>query len=153
VIGALDYARSVGAGTISVANNKHSEIGRHAEIAIEVDTGPEALSGSTRLKAGTAQKMVLNLLSTATMIQQGKTYGNLMVDVKATNEKLQARCLNILQEIFPTLERERLVQALEAAGGRVKLAAVILKTGLPPEQARAELERCNGHLRRVFGEA
>lgn len=153
VIGALDYARSVGAGTISVANNKHSEIGRHAEIAIEVDTGPEALSGSTRLKAGTAQKMVLNLLSTATMIQQGKTYGNLMVDVKATNEKLQARCLNILQEIFPTLERERLVQALEAAGGRVKLAAVILKTGLPPEQARAELERCGGHLRRVFGEA
>lgn len=153
VIGALDYARSVGAGTISVANNKHSEIGRHAEIAIEVDTGPEALSGSTRLKAGTAQKMVLNLLSTATMIQQGKTYGNLMVDVKATNEKLQARCLNILSEIFPTLERERLVQALEAAGGRVKLAAVILKTGLPPEQARAELERCGGHLRRVFGEA
>jgi len=153
VIGALDYARSVGAGTISVGNNKHSEIGRHAEIAIEVDTGPEALSGSTRLKAGTAQKMVLNLLSTATMIQQGKTYGNLMVDVKATNEKLQARCLNILSEIFPTLERERLVQALEAAGGRVKLAAVILKTGLPPEQARAELERCNGHLRRVFGEA
>lgn len=153
VIGALDYARSVGAGTISVANNKHSEIGRHAEIAIEVDTGPEALSGSTRLKAGTAQKMVLNLLSTATMIQQGKTYSNLMVDVKATNEKLQARCLNILQEIFPTLERERLVQALEAAGGRVKLAAVILKTGLPPEQARAELERCGGHLRRVFGEA
>lgn len=153
VIGALDYARSVGAGTISVANNKHSEIGRHAEIAIEVDTGPEALSGSTRLKAGTAQKMVLNLLSTATMIQQGKTYGNLMVDVKATNEKLQARCLNILQEIFPALERERLAQALEAAGGRVKLAAVILKTGLPPEQARAELERCGGHLRRVFGEA
>ena len=153
VIGALDYARSVGAGTISVANNKHSEIGRHAEVAIEVDTGPEALSGSTRLKAGTAQKIVLNLLSTATMIQQGKTYGNLMVDVKATNEKLQARCLNILSEIFPTLERERLVQALEAAGGRVKLAAVILKTGLPPEQARAELERCGGHLRRVFGEA
>jgi len=153
VIGALDYARSVGAGTISVGNNKHSEIGRHAEIAIEVDTGPEALSGSTRLKAGTAQKMVLNLLSTATMIQQGKTYSNLMVDVKATNEKLQARCLNILQEIFPALERERLAKALESAGGRVKLAAVILKTGLPPEQARAELERCGGHLRRVFGEA
>ena len=153
VIGALDYARSVGAGTISVANNKHSEIGRHAEIAIEVDTGPEALSGSTRLKAGTAQKMVLNLLSTATMIQQGKTYSNLMVDVKATNEKLQARCLNILSEIFPALERERLAQALESADGRVKLAAVILKTGLSPEQARAELERCGGHLRRVFGEA
>jgi len=101
VIGGLDYARSIGAGTISVANNKHSEIGRHADVAIEVETGPEALSGSTRLKAGTAQKLVLNLLSTGTMIQQGKTYSNLMVDVKATNEKLQARCLNILREIFP----------------------------------------------------
>jgi len=153
VIGGLDYAKSVGAGTISVANNKHSEIGKHAEVAIEVETGPEALSGSTRLKAGTAQKMVLNLLSTATMIQQGKTYSNLMVDVRATNEKLQARCLNILREIFPAVETERLDQALELAGGKVKLAAVILKTGLAPEQARAELERCGGHLRRVFGEA
>ena len=91
VIGGLDYAKSVGAGTISVANNKHSEIGKHADVSIEVETGPEALSGSTRLKAGTAQKLVLNLLSTATMIQQGKTYSNLMVDVRATNEKLQAR--------------------------------------------------------------
>ena len=153
VIGGLDYAKSVGAGTISVANNKHSEIGKHAEVAIEVETGPEALSGSTRLKAGTAQKLVLNLLSTATMIQQGKTYSNLMVDVRATNEKLQARCLNILREIFPAVETERLDQALELAGGKVKLAAVILKTGLAPEQARAELERCGGHLRRVFGEA
>jgi len=143
VIGAMDYARSVGAGTISVANNKHSEIGRHAEIAIEVYTGPEALSGSTRLKAGTAQKMVLNLLSTATMIQQGK----------ATNEKLQARCLNILREIFPTAETERLEDALVRAKGSVKLAAVIIKTGLPVEKARAELERHEGHLRRVFGEA
>jgi N-acetylmuramic acid 6-phosphate etherase len=153
VIGGLDYARSVGAGTISVANNKHSEIGRHADVAIEVETGPEALSGSTRLKAGTAQKMVLNLLSTATMIQQGKTYSNLMVDVKATNEKLHARCLNILREIFPAVETEHLAEALASAKGSVKLAAVIIKTELPVEQARAELERHDGHLRRVFGEA
>ena len=153
VIGGLDYAKSVGAGTISVANNKHSEIGRHADVAIEVETGPEALSGSTRLKAGTAQKMVLNLLSTGTMIQQGKTYSNLMVDVKATNEKLQARCLNILREIFPAVEDDRLAEALARANGSVKLAAVIIKTGLPVEQARAELERHDGHLRRVFGEA
>lgn len=153
VIGGLDYARSVGAGTISVANNKHSEIGKHADVAIEVETGPEALSGSTRLKAGTAQKLVLNLISTGTMIQQGKTYSNLMVDVKATNEKLQARCLNILREIFPTVETERLEDALARAKGSVKLAAVIIKTGLPVEKAWVELERHDGHLRRVFGEA
>jgi len=153
VIGGLDYAKSVGAGTISVANNKHSEIGKHADVAIEVETGPEALSGSTRLKAGTAQKLVLNLLSTATMIQQGKTYSNLMVDVRATNEKLQARCLNILREIFPAVETEKLEDALVRAKGSVKLAAVIIKTGLPVEKARAELERNDGHLRRVFGEA
>lgn len=153
VIGGLDYAKSVGAGTISVANNKHSEIGKHADVAIEVETGPEALSGSTRLKAGTAQKLVLNLLSTATMIQQGKTYSNLMVDVRATNEKLQARCLNILREIFPAVETDKLEDALVRAKGSVKLAAVIIKTGLPVEKARAELERNDGHLRRVFGEA
>ena len=153
VIGGLDYAKSVGAGRISIANNKHSEIAEHADVAIEVETGPEALTGSTRLKAGTAQKLVLNLLSTATMIQQGKTYGNLMVDVKATNEKLQARSLNILREIFPTEETERLTTALASANGSVKLAAVIVKTGLSVEDARAELERYNGHLRKVFGEA
>ena len=153
VIGGLDYARSVGAGTISVSNNKQSEIGRHVDVAIEVETGPEALSGSTRLKAGTAQKLVLNLLSTGTMIQQGKTYSNLMVDVKATNEKLQARCLNILREIFPETDTEKLAQALASANGSVKLAAVIIRTGLPVEDARAVLERNDGHLRRVFGEA
>ena len=136
-----------------VSNNKQSEIGRHADVAIEVETGPEALSGSTRLKAGTAQKLVLNLLSTGTMIQQGKTYSNLMVDVKATNEKLQARCLNILREIFPETDTEKLAQALASANGSVKLAAVIIRTGLPVEDARAVLERNDGHLRRVFGEA
>lgn len=153
VIGGLDYARSLGAGAISVANNKQSEIGKHADIAIEVETGPEAISGSTRMKAGTAQKLVLNLLSTCTMIQQGKTYSNLMVDVKATNEKLVARCLNTLREIFPTEETEKLKTALNEAGGSVKLAAVIVRTGLPAAEARAELEKQGGHLRKVFGEA
>lgn len=153
VIGGLDYARAVGAGTISVANNKRSEIGRHADVAIEVETGPEAISGSTRMKAGTGQKLVLNLLSTATMIQQGKTYSNLMVDVKATNEKLQARCLNTLREIFPAEEIERLKAALVEAEGSVKLAAVIVKKGLPAAEAQAELTRHGGHLRKVFGEA
>ena len=87
------------------------------------------------------------------MIQQGKTYSNLMVDVRATNEKLQARCLNILREIFPAVETERLADALARAKGSVKLAAVIIKTGLPAELARVELEKHDGHLRRVFGEA
>ena len=151
-IGALDYAKSVGAAAIAVSNNKDSELGRHADVAIEVETGPEALSGSTRLKAGTAQKLVLNILSTATMVKQGKTYSNLMVDVNATNKKLHARCVNILREIFPEREEAELSQALGKSNGSVKLAAVMLKRGVDADEAKKLLDVNRGYLRAVFGE-
>src|SRR6185369_10449826 len=96
VIGALENARSVGAYTVAVVNVKPSAMEAVADLTIAAVTGPEALTGSTRLKAGTAQKMVLNLLSTGVMVRLGKTYGNLMVDVKATNEKLRDRAVRIV---------------------------------------------------------
>ncbi|MEA4911360.1 MAG: N-acetylmuramic acid 6-phosphate etherase [Oscillospiraceae bacterium] len=152
VIGALDYAKSVGAATLCVANNKNSILAQHSDVAIEVEVGPEALTGSTRLKSGTAQKLVLNLLTTCTMIQQGKTYSNLMVDVRATNEKLNARCLNILRAIFPEAEEAALREALTAADGSVKLAAAMLRTGKSANDAGNALNACGGSLRALFGE-
>lgn len=150
-IGALDCAKAVGAARICVCNNKNSALGAHAEVAIEVDVGAEALTGSTRLKSGTAQKMVLNILTTATMIKQGKTYSNLMVDVKATNQKLHARCVNILREIFPNESEDKLSAALSQAHS-VKLAAVMIKKGVGAEEAKRILDENGGYLRRVFGE-
>lgn len=152
VIGALEYARSVGAATLCVTNNKNCALGAFSDVAIEVEVGPEALTGSTRLKSGTAQKLVLNILTTATMIQQGKTYGNLMVDVKATNAKLQARCINILRAIFPEAEEAELRDKLAAADGSVKLAAAMIRTEKTATQARAALEETGGSLRALFGE-
>jgi len=152
VIGALEYAKSVGAATICVSNNKNCPIGQISDVAIEVEVGPEALTGSTRLKSGTAQKLVLNILTTATMIQQGKTYGNLMVDVKATNAKLHARCVNILRAIFPEAAEDTLRDALEAADGSVKLAAAMIRMELDAEEARTALEGAKGSLRTLFGE-
>ncbi|KRO15534.1 N-acetylmuramic acid 6-phosphate etherase [Lacticaseibacillus saniviri] len=125
VIGGLDYARTLGTPTIALACNADSVIGKHADIAIDVVTGPEVLSGSTRLKAGTAQKMVLNMLSTASMVGIGKTYGNLMVDVKPTNEKLVERAKNIIMTIAE-VDRETATRAFEATNGSVKLAIVML---------------------------
>lgn len=125
VIGGLDYARTLGTPTIALACNADSVIGKHANIAIDVVTGPEVLSGSTRLKAGTAQKMVLNMLSTASMVGIGKTYGNLMVDVKPTNEKLVERAKNIIMTIAE-VDRETATRAFEATNGSVKLAIVML---------------------------
>lgn len=150
VIGALDYAHSVGAATISVSNNGGSEIAKHAGVAIEAATGPEALTGSTRLKAGTAQKMILNILSTGAMIKLGKTYRNLMIDVKASNKKLEVRCVNILTQIFPDRDRAELEQALSLSGGSVKLAAAMIKTGKNAEDAAKLLESCNGFLKDIL---
>ena len=152
VLGALQYANSVGAATLCVTNNRNSPLSRLAQVAIEVEVGPEALTGSTRLKAGTAQKLVLNILTTAAMVRQGKTYGNLMVDVKATNGKLQARSLHILRTIFPEAEEAALQTVLEEAGGSVKLAAAMVKTGLDAAGAGRALDRAGGSLRAVFGE-
>jgi N-acetylmuramic acid 6-phosphate etherase len=146
VLGAIAYARSVGALTIGLACNPASPLAEAVEISIAPVTGPEVISGSTRLKAGTAQKMVLNMLSTGTMIRLGKTYGNLMVDVQTTNAKLRARAAGIIQQItgLSAAEAER---ALTDAHGDVKLAILMAQAHLAPEAARARLAQHNGNLR------
>jgi N-acetylmuramic acid 6-phosphate etherase len=151
VIGGLKYANSIGAKTICVTNNAESEMRKVSDIAIDVPVGPEPLTGSTRLKSGTAQKLVINILSTATMIRQGKTYSNLMVDVAASNEKLRKRCVNILAMILPDKGEEEIVSALNKSGGKVKLSAVILKTGKSPYECEGILEANGGFLRKILG--
>jgi N-acetylmuramic acid 6-phosphate etherase len=149
VIGGLTYAASVGAATASVACNKDAEISRYALFPIEVDAGPEFLTGSTRLKSGTAQKLILNMLSTVSMIGIGKVYNNLMVDVKATNEKLVERSKRIIMEAtscdYPTAETY-FVNADE----NVKLAIVMLLTNSSKEEAEAKLIQGNHFIKNTI---
>lgn len=146
VIGALEYANEIGALTIAVTCNEHSKISALARFAIEVVVGPEFVAGSTRLKSGTAQKLVLNMLSTLTMIRLGKTYGNIMVDLRATNKKLQARAERTIMSITG-VDASSAAAALDAAGGSTKEALMSIMTGLSAEQARATLIEHDGHLR------
>ncbi|MEO8907875.1 MAG: N-acetylmuramic acid 6-phosphate etherase [Microbacteriaceae bacterium] len=146
VIGALEYAKEVGALTVAVACNEHSSIGALADFAIEVVVGPEFVAGSTRLKSGTAQKLVLNMLSTLTMIRLGKTYGNIMVDLKASNKKLQARAVRTIMSIAG-VDASTAANALDAAHGSTKEALMSVMTGLPADQAHEVLLRYGGHLR------
>ena len=139
VVGALDAAREIGAAVFAVTNVSHSELSRHAEITIAAVTGPEPLTGSTRLKAATAQKMTLNLLTTATMVRLGKVYGNLMVDVRATNAKLRDRAVRIVMTATGA-DRDAAEQALEEADGGAKIAIVALALGVSSEEARARLD-------------
>ena len=146
VIGGLRYARFLGCKTVAIACNKGSEVGKEAELAIEPSCGPEVLTGSTRLKAGTAQKMILNMISTGSMVGVGKAYQNLMVDVQQTNKKLVVRAQNIT--IAATgCTREEAARALEQADGNAKLAIVMLLTQMPVEEAKAKLETAHGHVR------
>ena len=145
VLGGLDYARSLGAKTIALACTEKAEITAHAHIALCPVTGPEIITGSTRLKAGTAQKLVLNMLSTCTMIRLGKVYGNLMVDVKATNAKLSARALRIVMEAAGC-SRGEAVSALSAAGEHAKDAILMAVTGCTPAEAKERLHLAQGHL-------
>jgi len=149
VLGALDHARSVGAATIAFACNAQAEARHHADLGILPEVGPEVLTGSTRMKAGTATKMVLNMLSTGAMVRLGKTWGNLMVDVQATNEKLVERSLHIVQAITGC-DREEARSALERSGGDVKTAAVSQALGLDPGAARAKLAAAGGRLHRLL---
>jgi len=149
VIGALDYAREIGASTGAISCNKDAEISKHATYPIEVDCGPEFLTGSTRLKSGTAQKLILNMISTISMIGIGKVYNNLMVDVKPTNEKLVARAKRIIQEATEC-SPEVAEQAFEAAGRDVKVAITMVLTGESPEQARSRLAKANGFVREAI---
>ncbi len=151
VIGALRAARAVNAYTVAVVNVSPSEMEREADLIIAAVTGPEPLTGSTRLKAGTAQKMVLNLLSTGAMIRLGKTYGNLMVDVRATNEKLRDRAIRIVMEAAGA-EREQAQASLIQTNWDAKTAIVAVRLGISAGEAAARLEKADGFVRRALGE-
>ncbi|MCU9592912.1 N-acetylmuramic acid 6-phosphate etherase [Caldibacillus thermolactis] len=146
VIGALKYANEVGATTASISNNKHSVIGKIAQIAIEVETGPEVLTGSTRLKAGTAQKLVLNMISTASMIGIGKVYENLMVDVQPTNKKLVERSKRIIMEATG-VDYDTAQTYFLRANQEVKPAIVMILLNCSYEEALDKLEKSNGFIR------
>lgn len=149
VIGALEYAREVGAVTVALSCNPTSTIAGLADIAISPVVGPEVVTGSTRMKSGTAQKLVLNMLSTASMIRMGKTYQNLMVDVSVTNEKLAARAVRIIIEAIGC-SSERAAELLAESGNDVKLAILMGLTGLPRAAAETALQREDGFLRRAL---
>lgn len=146
VLGALDYARGIGCKTAAIACNKGSAIGQAADIAIEAQVGPEVLTGSTRLKAGTAQKMILNMITTGAMVRMGKAYQNLMVDVVQSNEKLETRAENIVMAATG-VERAQARQTIDAAGGKVKLAITMILTDRDAEQAAQLLEKAGGRVR------
>lgn len=151
VLGGLAYARALGCKTVGIACNRDSAVGREAELAIEPVPGPEVLTGSTRLKAGTVQKLVLNMISTGTMVRCGKAYQNLMVDVQATNEKLVVRAQNIVMDACGC-DREQAVEALAATDGQVKPAIVSVLLGCDAESARARLDASAGHVRAAIAE-
>ncbi|GEK00242.1 N-acetylmuramic acid 6-phosphate etherase [Streptomyces sp. NPDC014684] len=149
-VGAVEHARALGALTIGLSCNEHSALAAAAEHGIEVVVGPELLTGSTRLKAGTAQKLVLNMLSTITMIRLGKTYGNLMVDVRASNAKLRARSRRIVS-LATGAPDEEVERALTEAGGEVKNAILIVLAGVDGPTAARRLADSAGHLRAALG--
>lgn len=148
VIGALKYAKEIGAKTATIACNDNSEIGKYADIAIEVVPGPEVLTGSTRLKSGTSQKLVLNMISTGSMVGYGKAYQNLMVDVKQSNKKLNVRAQNIIMEATD-VDREVAIKALEESGNSVKTAIVMILWDVNATEATALLEDAKGHIKRI----
>ncbi|NLW15144.1 MAG: N-acetylmuramic acid 6-phosphate etherase [Erysipelothrix sp.] len=145
-IGALKYAKELGAQTIAIANVKDSIIGTYAQTVIEAVSGPEVVAGSTRMKAGTVQKMILNIISTATMIKYGKVYGNLMIDVNASNEKLVLRAHSIIQEATGCSEA-RAIELLEQSDKSVKVAIVMELMDLDQEDAQTLLKVHKGRIR------
>lgn len=149
VTGGLDYAREMGCSTVAIACNADSVIGKHADIAIEVIVGPEVLTGSTRLKAGTSQKMVLNMISTASMVGFGKCYSNLMVDVVPTNSKLVFRARSILKEATG-VDDDRASEVMEKAKGNLKRAIVMVLADCGPDEADERLAKAKGHVREVI---
>lgn len=146
VIGGLRYANEAGCRTVAIACNKDSAVGTEAQLAIEPVTGPEVLTGSTRLKAGTAQKLVLNMISTGSMVAAGKVYQNLMVDVKQSNEKLRVRAQNIVM-MATECTREQAAEALEACRHHVKGAIAMLLLDCDANAAEAALDEAHGHVR------
>ncbi|MCP3027262.1 N-acetylmuramic acid 6-phosphate etherase [Halobacillus sp. A5] len=148
-IGALKYARKIGAYTISLSCNEHSEISRHADCEIEVVVGPEVLTGSTRMKAATAHKMILNMISTTTMIQLGKVHENLMVDVHASNYKLMERAKRTIMEITKASYDEA-EKVLKETNHEVKPAVVMIETGAGFKEAQKAIHQNNGYVRKAI---
>lgn len=146
VIGGLDYARSIGAKTATISCNKDAEISKHADFSIEVDAGPEFLTGSTRLKSGTAQKLILNMISTISMIGIGKVFNNLMVDVKPTNEKLVERSKRIIMQATD-VDYETAEKYFNEAEQNVKLAIVMILTDSDKKTAQEKLVDANGFVK------
>ncbi|KAM0554919.1 hypothetical protein ACHAPJ_006655 [Fusarium lateritium] len=157
VLGSLKYARSVGAATVGLACVQPSSLSKFCDISIECVTGPEVVTGSTRLKAGTATKMILNMISTGSQIRIGKTLGNLMVDLRMSNEKLQDRARRVVRMVVPpssTLDIDRqdvLDDLLAQCDGQVKLTIIVATLGCSPEEGRKRLEAASGSLKRVLG--
>ncbi|HEX7697519.1 MAG TPA: N-acetylmuramic acid 6-phosphate etherase [Candidatus Acidoferrum sp.] len=151
VLGALQYARKRGATTVVITSNRHMAAARLAKIVIALEVGPEVLTGSTRLKAGTSQKMVLNMLSTAVMVRLGHVYENLMIDAELTNEKLADRALRILAEASGK-SVSAAEHALRAAGHNLRVALVMLKLGVEAGEAKKKLRAAGGDLRGALAE-
>ena len=150
VLGCMEYAKELGASTVAVTCCPGSELDRFADIGIAPAPGPEVVTGSTRMKSGTAQKMVLNMLSTGAMIKLGKVYGNLMVDVKPSNEKLIRRCITIVCTAAECDETTA-VAALEACDYRPKTAIIMVLMGVGAEEAKTLLDRAGGRIAGVLG--
>ena len=148
-IAAVEYARSRGAQTIALTCNPNSPLERAAHFAIVTDVGPEVLSGSSRMKAGTAQKMVLNMITTGAMTRLGYVYGNLMVNLRLKNSKLSQRGITILQNAAG-VDSERARRALKSAGNDVPLALVMLRAGVPRANAARALKTTAGHVRKAI---
>ena len=149
VLGGLAYAQEVGCHTVGISCNPGSAVGAAAELAIEVVPGPECLTGSTRLKSGTCQKLILNMISTATMVGCGKAYQNLMVDVMQTNEKLVVRAQNIVMEATGC-DRETAAEKIGIAGGNAKTAITMILADCGLEEAKARLHKAKGHVREAI---
>jgi N-acetylmuramic acid 6-phosphate etherase len=146
VVGAVEAARQRGAATIALICNPQGALASRVDVVISPVVGPEVIAGSTRMKAGSAQKMVLNMLSTTVMIRLGKVYGNLMVDVRVSNQKLRRRAIGIIQQISG-VDAETAAQSLEASHYEVKPALVMLLAGVSLEEARLRLGRAGGRVR------
>ena len=149
VLGALAYANKVGALTIALTCNPNSEAGKIAKHAIDVDSGPELLAGSTRLKSGTVQKLVLNMISTVTMVRLGKTFGNLMVDLQISNEKLQDRAVRIIEKATGATKSEA-TKALMESGHQVKVAILMLLLNIDAATARERLSASSNRIREAL---
>ena len=149
VLGGLAYAQEVGCHTVGISCNPGSAVGAAAELAIEVVPGPECLTGSTRLKSGTCQKLILNMISTATMVGCGKAYQNLMVDVMQTNEKLVVRAQNIVMEATGC-DRETAAEKIGIAGGNAKTAITMILADCGLEEAKERLAKAKGHVREAI---